>query len=129
VRCFDTFEGVASFLGAGDVASLAGLTPQEFVSDPQYAAASSNTLAIHWAYTSNPGSITITGGQCNGGGLNLSSAWDNRIEATIHKGCGTIKHWDGDNYTGDMEQTQGGWDDNVWLGPLSGRTNSIKYYA
>jgi hypothetical protein len=88
------------------------------------ALASTFTLATHYDGAGFSGASTsVVGSDCNGGWLNTSSTWDNRISSTKN-GCPRVRHFDGDNLTGSSESTTGGGGN---LGALNNRTNSIQY--
>ena len=69
------------------------------------------------------GSTSTVGGDCNGGWLNTSSAWNNRIGSTAN-GCPAIRHFDGANLTGSVVITSAPGGD---LGVLNNKTTSIQY--
>ncbi len=64
--------------------------------------------------------ITVSGGVCGGGWLNLSWDWVDRISSTISP-C-SVKHFDGYNLTGSVETTG-----TANLSYMDNRTNSIQY--
>jgi len=127
LKCFATCGEVVEELGYTGP-DAAKVSANEFFSEPQFAALASTVLARHLDYFGTGSSITITGSACDGGGLNLSSDWVNRVDATQHVACGTIKHYDGNNYTGTMEQTQGTVNQLKFLTTIPDQVNSIKYY-
>lgn len=69
-------------------------------------------------------SLTVLGGACAGGWLNLSASWINRIESTA-SGCNRVKHHDGYNQTGSYQSTWGSGN----LSTLRNRANSISYWT
>lgn len=69
-------------------------------------------------------SLTVWGGACGGGWLNLPSNWINRVESTI-SGCNRVKHHDGYNQTGSYQSTWGSGN----LSTLRNRANSISYWT
>lgn len=82
------------------------------------------TIGVHYDGAGLSGSsITVVGDDCNGGWVNLSSSWDNRISST-QNGCPTVRHYDLDNATGSSQSTTGGGGN---LTTLNNRANSIKY--
>ena len=82
------------------------------------------TIGIHWDGSNRTGSsITISGGECSGGFVDLSSAWVNRISSTWNA-CPATRFFDGFGKTGDSEQTGLL---TVNLGGLNNRANSISY--
>lgn len=82
------------------------------------------TIGTHFdGFSMTGSSITVVGDDCDGGWLNLSSSWDNRISSTMN-GCYRIRHYDGDNLSGSSETLLGAGGN---LGSLNNKTNSIKY--
>jgi hypothetical protein len=69
-------------------------------------------------------SFSVEGSDCNGGWLNLSSSWDNRVSSTLN-GCPSVKHYDGDNLSGSSKTTTGSGGN---LGTMDNKTQSIKYF-
>jgi len=141
--CFDRFDDVLEVLDApqeivdrvdqpdqltsADMAALgpeaaAGAAPE--TSEEPQALASTFTIGVHYDATSAAGtSISVTGSNCSGGYINLSTAWNNRVGATKN-GCPVIVHWDGFNIVGTNQQT------TAPGGPLTfmdNRTSSIQY--
>jgi hypothetical protein len=81
-------------------------------------------IGTHYDGASFTGSsFSVTGSDCSGGWLNLSSTWDNRVSSTLN-GCPVIRHYDGDNLTGAIEGTVGAGGN---LSALNNKTQSIKY--
>lgn len=68
--------------------------------------------------------LTVLGGACAGGWLNLPASWINRIESTS-SGCNRVKHHDGYNQTGSYQSTWGSGN----LSTLRNRANSISYWT
>ena len=86
--------------------------------------AASRNIGIHFDGANRTGSsITVTGADCGGGYINLSSSWVNRISSTLN-GCPTVNFWNGFDKTGSVEQT-GFSSEN--LGALNNAANSIGY--
>ncbi len=86
--------------------------------------ASSMNIGIHFDGANRTGSsITVTGGECGGGYINLSASWVNRISSTLN-GCPSVNFWNGFDKTGSYEQT-GYSSEN--LGSLNNAANSIGY--
>lgn len=82
------------------------------------------TIGIHWDGANRTGaSITISGGECSGGFVDLSAAWTDRISSTWNA-CPATRFFDGFGKTGDSEQTG---TLAVNLGALNNRANSISY--
>lgn len=85
-------------------------------------------LAIH--NTGGAGSLSIYGGTCGGGGMNLSAPYNDAITSTTHKDCGRIKHFADANGNGDYQITMGSSGTTVNMnGTMIGRTTSIYYYS
>ena len=116
----------------GDVRDRAALIEGQLGSDAQLAASglggsvrlSGSILGTHYDGVYSGSSLTVTGSNCNGGYVNLSSYWDNRVSSTINGICHRIKHHDYSNKGGSYQSTWG------WGGTLSymnNRANSISY--
>jgi hypothetical protein len=120
-RCYRTFE--QAMQAENVVAWGAGASTRAVESN---VTAATFTLAVHYDYSNlNPagGSTSTIGSDCNGGWLNVSSAWNNRISSTLN-GCPFVVHRDGYNLTGDSYTTTGGGGN---LGTMNNRTSSIQY--
>ncbi|MEO7573506.1 MAG: hypothetical protein ABIX10_13820 [Acidimicrobiales bacterium] len=116
-RCYDTFdeamaaEGVSTW-GPG-ASSRAAATASSFV------------IGYHCDfYNLGTPCTSVVGSSCNGGWLNTSAAWNNRISST-QSGCPTIIHFDGANLTGASALTSGAGPHN--LVGFNNRTSSIQY--
>ncbi|GEM_PF-5752510 len=83
----------------------------------------SSILAVHYDYNNGP-SITVAGNDCNGGYINLSTSWINRISKTVNFLCPRIKHFDFWNLSGTYQST---WYGIPNLTYMSNRANSIQY--
>ncbi len=83
----------------------------------------SSILGVHYDYQNGP-SITVTGSNCNGGYVNLSSSWVNRVSYTVNFLCSRIKHYDFYNLSGTYQST---WYGVPNLTYMSNRANSIQY--
>ncbi|MEJ5255944.1 MAG: hypothetical protein WHS89_11380 [Acidimicrobiales bacterium] len=122
--CFDSFASLLESLG---------VEPSKVVDDPGAMSASSwpsNALAAHYEDGSGSGVyIVVVGDDCNGGGLNLSSDWNDRIYSTRHLRCGTVKHWRDWGMQGPSETTSGSYGTLRPLITLGGQVTSIQYYA
>jgi hypothetical protein len=87
-------------------------------------AAATFTIGTHYdGFGFTGASTSVVGSNCNGGWLNTSSAWNNRISSTKH-GCPRIRHYNGQNLTGSSETT---FSPGGNLGPLNNATSSIQY--
>lgn len=84
----------------------------------------SSSIGIHYDGSNRSGaSITVTGADCNGGYVNLSSDWIDRISSTLNN-CPAVRFFDGYNKSGTFEQTT----PSSWnLGALNNAANSISY--
>lgn len=110
--CFPTFEQVLTAASAPPTAvydSLASpLTAPSSVGistgiRPLITVLTDFTLAVHYDGSSFGGaSLTVTGGNCAGGYINLPADWNNRISSTT-LGCSVVKHYDSINITGTVE--------------------------
>lgn len=86
--------------------------------------AASGTLGVHYDGANRTGSsITVSGGDCNGGYVNLTSAWTNRISSTLNS-CEAVNFWDGFDKTGGYEPTTTGTNN---LSSMNNQANSIGY--
>jgi hypothetical protein len=82
-----------------------------------------STIAVHYVDANFGGSsLTVMGGACNGGWLDLPAAWDNVVSSTWSI-C-TTTHYDGDNLNGSSE-TLFAFGGN--LSSLNDRAESVRY--
>lgn len=117
--CYKTYEDLLTDRGAKSVSSVSG------VSASQMSAAS--IIATHHDYDTNS-TISISGSVCNGGGLNFSSSWINRIDATTSV-CWAA-HWDGYNYAyGTFLLCTQPPSEQLLPTYAQNRTNSARYYS
>lgn len=144
LSCFDDFDEVLAVLVAPEEMidrvdhpseltddDMAVLGPPEHdtagersAADETATAASTFTLAIHYDGPSFSGpSFTVTGSDCAGGYLNMSSTWNNRITST-RNGCPTVVHYDGYNLVGTSQTTTGS---GGTLTYMDNRTSSAQY--
>ena len=82
-----------------------------------------STIATHYeGFNFTGDSLSIAGGSCNGGWLNLPPAWRDRIASTV-SGC-TTRHYAGTNLSGTQQSlsSPGG---NLTV--LAFDTHSVKY--
>ena len=87
-------------------------------------AAASSILGTHYDGVYSGSSFTVTGSNCNGGWINLSGFWNNRVSSTVNGLCHRIKHHDYANKGGSYQSTWG------WGGSLTymnNRASSISY--
>lgn len=88
--------------------------------------AANATSSYHYDTNTIPVShITVGTSSCTGGGLNLETAWRNRIDAT-QSNCRAY-HYDYTNYSGFLESTTKNTYDTLSAGNRN-RTESLKYY-
>lgn len=121
--CFGTLAEALEEVGV-DTAGRTELRMSDVIREGLLASASSFVLGTHYDGSNRTGaSITVTGADCGGGYLNLSSTWVNRISSTSN-GCGVVRFFDGFDKSGSSEQT--GWA-TVNLGALNNAANSIQY--
>lgn len=121
--CYDTFAESAKAVGA-DVPVSA--TPAEY--GPVVARAD-GVIGVHYDYYSGGGTaLTVTGSNCGGGGLNVPTAWNDRISSTLN-GCPTIVHWENFNFAGSSYTTFGVGNLTNIIGYMDNRTTAIKYYS
>lgn len=121
--CFKTLAEALSFVGVPDVDVDA--TPADL---PRSVLATSQVLGIHYEHSNLSGSsLTIRGTSCVGGGLNLSSSWNDRISSTFHGLCGTIKHYEHIHYGGAVLTTYAPWMNMT--SAMNDETSSIKYFG
>ncbi len=113
------------------LADAAGVTPAFLARQlgvagfPDVVALSSRTLATHFDGASQTGSsIAVSGVDCDGGYVNLSASWINRISSAIN-GCPNVNYYDGYDKTGTYDFTTGFGDKE--LGVLNNAANSIGY--
>jgi hypothetical protein len=82
-----------------------------------------SVIAVHYTSANFTGStLSIQGGPCNGGWLNMPAGWENVVSSTW-SACDTT-HYDGYGLSGASE-TLGVGGGN--LGSLNDRTNSVRY--
>lgn len=115
--CYATFEeamrseGVDAW-GEGAARAIGGVTPATF------------TIGTHYDGANYGGASTsVVGSDCNGGWLNVSAAWNNRISST-RNGCPRIRHFSGANLTGSVQDT---FSPGGNLTSLDNATTSIQY--
>lgn len=114
VTCFASFADVLRSLGYENVpndadSSTFDLTaPRSTGPSRSAAAAASTALAVHCDNGACQGGdkLTVVGADCTGGGLALSGFWNNRISATQHWLCYSIKHFVANDFTGTYQITQ-----------------------
>lgn len=123
-RCFATFAEAMGELGlattGGDVPESVG----DLAEVPNASAASAGVIGIHYALSNRQGSsISVSGTDCNGGYVNLSSSWVNRVSSTRNF-CPKTIFYDGFDKSGTAEATGL---TALNLGALDNRANSIAY--
>lgn len=124
-ECFVTYAEVLSKAGARNVPSK--ITPAS--ADAMTYFSTSSIIGTHYEDAYGGGaSMSVTGTVCNGGGLNVSWAWNDRISSTLN-GCGTIIHYEHTNYGGSSGVTTGSGSLTNILGYMDNRTSSIRYFS
>lgn len=121
--CYSKFSDAMASIGVTDASSMSG--PEDFTAEAS--SASSFILGVHYdgsGFTSS--SISVTGADCAGGWLNLTSTWRNRISSTSN-GCYRIRHFDGPDLVGV-------WEDTVNTGgnltsALNNKSESLQYLS
>jgi hypothetical protein len=112
------------------LADATGYTPASFARQSvgrsiDVVTAQSVELATHFDGLNQTGSsITVSGVLCDGGYVNLSSSWINRISSAINS-CPNVNYYDGYDKTGTSQFTSGYGDKN--LTTLNNAANSIGY--
>ena len=120
--CYATLAEVLD--AAGPSAAAGGSVSAGSLAGSEMQLQQSGTIARHFAGSNRTGaSITITGTDCGGGWLNLSSDWVNRISSTQNF-CPVVRFFDGFDKSGASETTG---TSTVNLGPLNNRANSVSY--
>ena len=124
MTCYDTYAQVLTSRGAVGVS--ASITPKGVESSMLL---SLGIIGTHYDGAGATGaSLSIQGSDCNGGGLNVPSSWNDRISSTTN-GCGAIIHYENINYTGATTTTWTvGATTNI-SGYMDNRTTSIKYFS
>lgn len=121
--CFDSFAEVLTKLGADDVAADA--RPANLDRSQIGLRA---IIGVHYDGGSYDGdSFTVTGSTCTGGGLNVSSAWNDRISSTVN-GCYRIEHFEHGGFAGATFNTYGS-GGSMNGSTMNNKTTSIKYWS
>jgi len=121
LTCFTTLGAALSSLGV-DVDAASDPSVPEAIGAGLFSTLS--TIGIHYDGLNKTGaSITVSGGACTGGWLNLAAAWVDRISSTAN-GCPTIRHFDGYGLTGVSQDTTFSTHN---LTTLNNLPNSIQY--
>lgn len=120
--CYPTFAEVLAAIGGGSGARSAR---SAVLGAPIFAPMSSTLLARHFDGANQTGSsITVNGVACDGGYVNLSSTWVNRISSATNS-CPNVNYYDGFDKTGSSEFTSGL--GNKSLSTLNNAANSVGY--
>ncbi len=120
--CFGTLAEALESVGASGPVARAVRSDRELAT--LAAASGSGTIAVHFDGANRTGaSIVVTGADCGGGYLNLSTDWVNRISSTLNS-CSNTRFFDGYDKSGTQEGTNLG---TVNLGPLNNAANSVLY--
>jgi hypothetical protein len=121
--CYPTFAEVLAAIGGGAPARLGQRSA--LLGAPIFAPMSSTLLARHFDGANQTGSsITVNGVACDGGYVNLSSTWVNRISSATNS-CPNVNYYDGYDKTGSSEFTSGL--GNKSLSTLNNAANSVGY--
>lgn len=121
--CYPTFAEVLAAIGGGAGARRAQRSAVPGA--PIFAPMSSTLLARHFDGANQSGSsITVNGVACDGGYVNLSSSWVNRISSATNS-CPNVNYYDGYDKTGSSEFTSGLGDKS--LSTLNNAANSVGY--
>lgn len=114
--CYPTLEEALAAAGGQGQRAHFGATSA--------AQTSSISLAVHFDGANYTGSsITVSGAACDGGYVNLSSAWINRISSTWNA-CPIVNFFDGYDKSGTYESTSSGAHN---LATHSNLANSVGY--
>jgi hypothetical protein len=121
--CYPTFAEVLAAIGGG--AGARSAQRSAVPGAPIFAPMSSTLLARHFDGANQSGSsITVNGVACDGGYVNLSSTWVNRISSATNS-CPNVNYYDGYDKTGSSEFTSGLGDKS--LSTLNNAANSVGY--
>ena len=121
--CYPTFAEVLAAIGGG--AGARSAQRSAVPGAPIFAPMSSTLLARHFDGANQSGSsITVNGVACDGGYVNLSSTWVNRISSATNS-CSNVNYYDGYDKTGSSEFTSGLGDKS--LSTLNNAANSVGY--
>ncbi|MBI2703899.1 MAG: hypothetical protein HYX32_01210 [Actinobacteria bacterium] len=129
VNCSESFTDAMARAG---VRMDPNSTPDAVFVDGVQTRDASGWVAVHYdPYGGSAQGLYVLGTTCEGGGISFNAGdyWNDKISSTRHQSCGTIKHWDANNYTGPAEITTGGSGNLSNLGPMSDRVSSIRYYT
>lgn len=121
--CFGTLAEALASAGAA-VDPSARINASDVQSQNLAATAASGVIALHYdGFNRTSSSITISGSDCSGGYLNLSSDWTNRISSTLNF-CPVVRFFDGFDKSGGSEATYAA---TINLGGLNNAANSVQY--
>jgi hypothetical protein len=128
LECFGTLEEALAAVGASqsDLGPLfdAGTAALRGSTGDELAAAASSVVGVHWDGADRTGSsISISGADCSGGWVNLSSSWIDRISST-YNACSSTRFYEGFGLTGGVETTGLS---TVNLKALNDAANSVQY--
>jgi hypothetical protein len=127
MKCYDTFGNSLRAIG---VSVSADVTPAKLSATLSPSAALlDSVIGIHYdAGNLSGAALTVNGSTCNGGGLNVPIACNDRISST-YNGCGTIQHFENTNYGGTNTSTFGSGSGTSFTGLyIDNRTSAIKYF-
>lgn len=126
VRCHATSDEALAAVG---LAPLDGVSLEAQVDG---ALASGTMLAVHHDNADGSGQqLWVSGDVCGGGGISLAPGdpFADRIAATTHRSCTTVKHFTDVGFAGTTQTTTGGYGAfHALNGALADRVSSIQYW-
>jgi hypothetical protein len=132
MRCYATYAEVLRKAGPAVVADNIKATPAELLKPDALSKLNllqaDSVIGIHFEYANGTGAtLTVSGSNCSGGGLNVPIAWNDRISSTLN-GCPTIVHYENTNYALSSYSTYGAGSLQNITGYMDNKTSSILYY-
>ena len=115
--CYPTLSAAMESVGLGTGVSSISKASQAM-------AAASMTIGIHYDGAFSGASFSVVGADCNGGYLNMSSAWNDRVSSSISNNCGRIRHWTDINKAGSWQDTL---PNGTLSSPVNNAVSSIQY--
>jgi len=122
-KCYSSYAQVLTAAGGVNVPTnvKAGMAPTSF--------GVLSIIGTHYDGTSGSGSsFSVTGADCNGGGLPTPSGWNDRISSTWN-GCPAIVHYENSDYTGSTFTTFDVGSVSNITGYMNNKTSAIKYFS
>jgi hypothetical protein len=90
----------------------------------------SHLVAVHYESKNGRGMFLNVGGDsCEGGGMNLTGDWNDRVRSTAPRGCSLIKHWVDADYGGASESVSGNQQTPTDLVNIGGLVSSVRYFG